>query len=474
MPAKIDLSAATAESLHLHQTPSNGRKIATTELAQHNMPSSAWVAVRGKVYDVTSFLGRHPGGTDVLLFAAGRDATQVFESYHQLKVAATLPKYYIGDLADNELPVFPAPSAFFATVKRRVYDHLSARKLDPKVAYSQWTWYAIIYASVAASWYYQFFMVTEGWSQWLAALVLGFFCAQVGLNPLHDASHFTISHSPLVWRVIGASHDFINGSSYVVWIYQHMLGHHPYTNIAGADPDIVTGDPDVRRIKPSQRWFSHYMYQEWFVPVLYGVLGIKTRIQDVSIMYQAKTNDKIRINPMTTWHTSVFWLGKLFFLTYRFVVPIVVAQVPVIRTLGLFLVADLVSSYWLALTFQANHVVGECIWPVPNANNEMELDWAEMQLRATQDYAHDSTFWTKATGALNYQSCHHLFPEISQAYYPLITRDVIMPTCKEFNVPYLSLPTFTAALTSHLVYLKVLGLGEHPVDVANKKGAKAE
>ena len=27
---------------------------------------------------------------------------------------------------------------------------------------------------------------------------------------------------------------------YLVWLYQHMLGHHPYTNIDGADPDIDT------------------------------------------------------------------------------------------------------------------------------------------------------------------------------------------------------------------------------------------
>ncbi len=25
-----------------------------------------------------------------------------------------------------------------------------------------------------------------------------------------------------------------------VWIHQHTMGHHPYTNIDGADPDIVT------------------------------------------------------------------------------------------------------------------------------------------------------------------------------------------------------------------------------------------
>ena len=28
-----------------------------------------------------------------------------------------------------------------------------------------------------------------------------------------------------------------------VWIHQHVLGHHPYTNIDGADPDIATAAP---------------------------------------------------------------------------------------------------------------------------------------------------------------------------------------------------------------------------------------
>lgn len=92
---------------------------------------------------------------------------------------------------------------------------------------------------------------------------------QVGLLPLHDASHAAITHNPYVWKILGASHDFLNGASFINWIYQHMLGHHPYTNVAGADPDITTGDPDVRRIKPSQRYFSHYVGQQYFVPLLY-------------------------------------------------------------------------------------------------------------------------------------------------------------------------------------------------------------
>ncbi|KAI9176041.1 hypothetical protein H9P43_006405 [Blastocladiella emersonii ATCC 22665] len=449
-----------------------GRVISTAELATHNTRESAWVAIRGKVYDVTNFISRHPGGEDVMLLGIGRDSTQVFEMYHQLKVAGSLPKYYVGELADNELPVFPPSSLFFQTVKKRVYDHLAAQGLDPKIAPGMWMRYVVIYATLAVSWYLQFFVFTAGAVQWMLALVLGFFCAQIGLNPMHDASHFTISHNPWAWKVIGATHDFFNGASYLVWEYQHMQGHHSYTNIEGADPDIVTSEHDVRRIKQSQTWFSRFLNQHLWVPFLYGVLGIKTRIQDVQILYFVKKNDNIRVNPITPWHHAVFWLGKAFFAFYRFYVPIAVAGISVPRTLALFLVADLVSSYWLALTFQANHVVEETEWPKPNDKNEMDVDWATMQLSTTQDYAHTSRFWTIATGALNYQAVHHLFPEISQYYYPNIA-PVIMETCKEFNIPYLYKPTFTSALGSHIEYLRVLGFNEHPLDLA-AKAAKAE
>jgi cytochrome b involved in lipid metabolism len=41
-------------------TVSNG-KISLTELSQHNSVSDCWVSYKGKVYDITSFLPRHPG-----------------------------------------------------------------------------------------------------------------------------------------------------------------------------------------------------------------------------------------------------------------------------------------------------------------------------------------------------------------------------------------------------------------------------
>ena len=39
-----------------------------------------------QVYDVSEFIDRHPGGADQILLGAGRDITQLFESYHKLEI----------------------------------------------------------------------------------------------------------------------------------------------------------------------------------------------------------------------------------------------------------------------------------------------------------------------------------------------------------------------------------------------------
>jgi hypothetical protein len=122
----------------------------------------------------------------------------------------------------------------------------------------------------------------------------------------------------------------------------------------------VIGEPDIRRIKPGQRWYSRYINQHTFVPFLYGLLAFKTRIQDIIIVYFVGSNDKIRINPLSTWHTSVFWGGKTFFVLYRIIIPLII--IPAWKVVILFVIADLISSYWLTLTFQANHVVDEVEW----------------------------------------------------------------------------------------------------------------
>ncbi|XP_060588144.1 cytochrome b5 reductase 4-like isoform X2 [Ruditapes philippinarum] len=84
-----------------------GRKLEVTpeELKKHNTEDDCWIALRGKVYNVTSYLDFHPGGIDELMRGAGKDATALFDEVHKwVNAESMLEKCLIGKLkAENPM-----------------------------------------------------------------------------------------------------------------------------------------------------------------------------------------------------------------------------------------------------------------------------------------------------------------------------------------------------------------------------------
>ncbi|XP_018300907.1 cytochrome b5 isoform X2 [Mycetomoellerius zeteki] len=79
------------------------RIINLAEVGWHDTPDDCWLVIYDYVYDCTEFLNGHPGGQDILLEYAGRDATLAFISTGHSAVAnATLERYKIGELPPKE------------------------------------------------------------------------------------------------------------------------------------------------------------------------------------------------------------------------------------------------------------------------------------------------------------------------------------------------------------------------------------
>ncbi|NXM33950.1 CYB5B protein, partial [Oxyruncus cristatus] len=69
------------------------------EVGKRNSSREAWLVIHGRVYDVTRLLFQHPGGEEVLLEQAGRDATESFEDVgHSTDAREMLKQYYIGEV----------------------------------------------------------------------------------------------------------------------------------------------------------------------------------------------------------------------------------------------------------------------------------------------------------------------------------------------------------------------------------------
>jgi cytochrome b involved in lipid metabolism len=79
-------------------------------LGTHNSRDDCWVAVHGRVFDVSSFLSLHPGGAGVILGVVGQDGSDVFEQYHDDDdVLSVLP--LVGVIPETVSLPSPPPSS---------------------------------------------------------------------------------------------------------------------------------------------------------------------------------------------------------------------------------------------------------------------------------------------------------------------------------------------------------------------------
>lgn len=71
---------------------SDGRAVSVGEMSAHQSIDDLWLVVDGVVYDLSEFAPQHPGGVDVLLQHAGRDATAAYSEVHAPSlISASLP-----------------------------------------------------------------------------------------------------------------------------------------------------------------------------------------------------------------------------------------------------------------------------------------------------------------------------------------------------------------------------------------------
>jgi L-lactate dehydrogenase (cytochrome) len=62
------------------------------DVAKHNSKEDCWVVLYGKAYDLTKFARVHPGGAKLIIDAAGKDATALFDPIHPKDIMDKLLK----------------------------------------------------------------------------------------------------------------------------------------------------------------------------------------------------------------------------------------------------------------------------------------------------------------------------------------------------------------------------------------------
>jgi acyl-lipid (7-3)-desaturase (Delta-4 desaturase) len=254
-----------------------------------------YTTIDGVVYDITDFLSNHPGGSDLLMLASGRDATILFHSYHRrFAVAAAalshLPRmppasatrlkgaHVARDPNSRTDPVIESP--LLESLRKRV-NSLFPAGTSSRGGSFMLIKTAVLIALTAAVWY---IAVVRGAFIW--APLLGVLLAINGLAIQHDCNHGALSESPLLNRALGWIDDLIGGSA-LIWRHQHVVAHHAHPNDIDLDPDSYANYPLVRFNSGLKRRWWHALQFVYAPLLLYPLIGLSYAVGDVTALVRA-------------------------------------------------------------------------------------------------------------------------------------------------------------------------------------------
>jgi len=355
--------------------------VTLAQLRSKNTPFSAWASVHGKVIDISDFGKQHPGG-DIIFLAAGKDATALVETYHPRGIpSGILDRLQIGVMKEGEIQdsFYSWHSPFYKVLKKRVIERLESRNLARRGSIEIWVKAILIlvgfWGSLLKMYFAQTFGIAAAWS-----ILMGLFAHFVGTCIQHDGNHGAFSSNKLLNKVSGATMDMIGASAFT-WEIQHMLGHHPYTNVLDTDGErrkengeeddaehfLATvdqeSDPDVFSSFPLMRMHPvhdpewYHRYQHIYAPALFALMTLaKVFQQDFEV---ASTHRLYHIDANCRYadisNVIRFYSMKIISMCYMMILPLYFHGWK--NGTLLFIIGHLTCGESLATMFIVNHVI---------------------------------------------------------------------------------------------------------------------
>lgn len=407
-------------------------KYTMKQVATKSTPAEAWIIIDGLVYNITNFMGKHPGGEKVLFAMAGKDCTDAFANYHNASVYQKwLPSYLIGQVTD--VPVYPHVQDF-----REIRQELLRRGLyeTSSLYYLKlYTWFAVLFLSAL----YLSLACASTTAHIAGAITMGFFWQQLA-GWGHDLGHSSVSHDFSYDNWIGATVGcLLMGISTGWWKRSHNT-HHVVCNSIEHDPDIQhlpvlavtpeiikkpfwsTYHDKVMTFDAAARFFIRHQHI-LFVPImmlarfnLYAqswILILTTTNKDYKVMYY-RTHEAICLSlyavwviavalSMPSWGESAAWIA-------------------VSHAFTALLHFQITFSHQSMATYHGK------------AYNDASDEWYTMQIKTSMNM--DCEEWMDFLHiGLQFQIEHHLFPTLPR-HNLRIAQQMVKEVCRKHDIPY--------------------------------------
>lgn len=404
------------------------------QVSDHKTEDDCWIAIDNRVYNVTKWLSKHPGGKSILFNLAGQDCSDEFRIFHLKPNFKILKAFQIGVLHPDDYRQDTVNREFQA-----LHDRLKAEGVFEPDYWFYVTRAAILLSLVAACIYF-FVLSSSLWHCALSAMFLGLIWQQLAFVG-HDIGHHVVSHDHKVDDKLGVVFGtFLQGISLEWWKHSHNT-HHSVTN-------SVTHDPDIQHLpflavnkvffksifsKYYNRRLNFDKAGEFFIAKQHYLFYVVMALARFNLYAQSLRHNLVGAGTAYPRKAKVELLAMLGFLTW-------------------FLsVLSLTPTWWHTIVFLlVSHVVAGivhvqiCInhFPMDTFEGVPQKSFLVNQLLTTRNIECPK-FMDFFHGGLQFQIEHHLFPHLTRSRLRYVQEQVKI-FCKKHDLPYQSVPFWKA------------------------------
>lgn len=429
-------SAFSSESYSASSIPNQSSRVVTwAELAKHNTTDDAWIAIKGRVYDVTEFAKVHPGG-DIILTAAGQDATDVYAGFHASTDAwRYLPPLCVGTIdAVEDLPL-PGVNAEYIQDLVELRKEVRALKLfdSSKMFYLYKILSNVTICATASA----LVLSSNRWPVvFIASFIMALFWQQCGWLA-HDFLHHQVFTHRGINNIFGILiGNVFQGFSVAWWKAKHNR-HHAVPNVTDAPSG---GDPDIDTM-PILFWSEKLVEGEldglpkWMLRNQSATYLPVLCFARMSWLMQSITHNKHLPNPKVT-SIPMYCAELVGLLLHHGLFCGLVYKVAMLHGIIKALAFALMAQAWGGVLLGVVFVVGHNAMEVLTEKEMRQTDFVRLQTRTTRNVnPHWFSDWF--TGGLSYQVEHHIFPTVPRHHLPML-RKVFLQFCAKHDVPYSS------------------------------------